>query len=97
MLKHNEVNPLAVFGLRRVEHCPPHFITVCFDAYVPEKHISDWIWENLSERFYIGDDYIPTEGGGMSMQKMVGFENPGEASLFSLVLNTINTVDNNVF
>lgn len=96
MLKHNEANPLSVFGLRRVEHCPPHFTTICFDIYVPEKTISDWIWEHLSGRFYIGDYYEESEGRG-GIQKMVGFELSSEASYFSLLLNTINTQEHNIF
>lgn len=92
MLKHNEVNPLAVFGLRQVEYLPPHFTTITFDIGTTEKIITDWIWENLSGRFYIGDTY--TQGqenrSPISLQKLVGFEIPGEASYFSLILDTIN-------
>lgn len=93
MLKHREVNPLAVFQLRRTEHCPPHFTLVRFDTYSNEKVISDWIWENLEGRFYIGDEYIDGDNNQpIIMQKVVGFEIPGEASYFSLILNTINQV-----
>jgi hypothetical protein len=90
MLKHNEVNPLAVFGLRRVDHCPPHFTKVTFDLATQEKTVTDWIWEHLDGRFYIGDFYIESTGSGVNMQKMVAFETPGEASYFSLILDTIN-------
>ena len=92
MLKHNEANPLAVFQIRRVEHCPPHFTLVKFDTYVGEKHISDWIWENLEGRFFLGDEYTTNDhnGSNVELQKVAGFEIPGEASYFSLVLNTIN-------
>lgn len=93
MLKHNEVNPLAVFGLRRVEHCPPHFVSIRFDCYTADKTITDWIWENLDGRFYAGDEYTAepsTTPTPTQMQKMVAFEQPGEASYFSLILDTIN-------
>ena len=91
MLKHNEVNPLAVFGLRRMDHCPPHFTVVTFEIYAPEKTISDWIWENLDGRFYLGDEYsTDADTKSVRLQKRVGFEIPGEASYFSLVLDTIN-------
>jgi hypothetical protein len=93
MLKHNEVNPLAVFGLRRVEHCPPHFTTIKFSLRTNEKNITDWIWENLAGRFYLGDDYAQTDAGYISMDKLVGFEQAGEASYFSLVIDTINGHD----
>ena len=91
MLKLNEVNPLAVFGMRRLEHCPPHFVIVKFDIYTSEKVITDWIWENLDGRFFIGDQDISENGQEtVSMQKMVGFEIAGEASYFGLILDTIN-------
>ena len=93
MLKHGEANPLTVFGLRRVDHCPPHFTRVLFDLHTTEKAITDWIWENLSGRFYIGDEYIETAGESMHMQKLVAFEIAGEASYFSLIFDTINTTD----
>jgi hypothetical protein len=92
MLKHNEINPLAVFGMRRMDHCPPHFVVLNFDIRVHEKKITDWIWENLDGRFYLGDRYQLIEtSGSVSMQKSIGFEIPGEASYFSLILDTINT------
>jgi len=90
MLKHNEANPLSVFGMRRMDHCPPHFTSVKFDLRTDEKVISDWVWENLDGRFFIGDEYINTPGSSVAMQKMVAFESPGEASFFSLLLDTIN-------
>lgn len=90
MLKHNEVNPLAVFGLRRMEHCPPHFSIVEFELRVSDKIITDWIWENLDGRFYLGDDYTENESGSISMRKIAAFEQGGEASYFSLVIDTIN-------
>jgi hypothetical protein len=93
MLKHNEVNPLTVFGLRRVEHCPPHFTTLQFNVYTSDKIITDWIWEHLTGRFYYGDYFFNNVKGSNSvdMQKRVGFEIPGEASYFSLILDTLQT------
>lgn len=91
MLKHGEINPLAVFGLRRVEHLPPHFVTVKFESNTNDKAVTDWIWEHLEGRFYIGDEYMESsDGETMFMQKVVGFEMPGESSMFALILDTIN-------
>lgn len=91
MLKHNEANPLNVFQLRRVEHCPPHFTTIKFSLRTNEKNITDWIWENLSGRFFLGDDYSENESGHLQFDKIAAFEQPGEASYFSLILDTVNT------
>ena len=57
MLEHGDANPLAVWGLRRVEHIPQHFTRVEFQLLVLEKNITDWIWTNLSGRFYFGEVY----------------------------------------
>lgn len=91
MLKHNEVNPLAVFGMRRLEHCPPHFTSVSFDLYVNEKVITDWVWENLEGRFYFGGEYITdSELPKLTMHQLIAFEIASEASYFSLLLPTLN-------
>jgi hypothetical protein len=93
MLKHNEANPLAVFGLRELDHCPPHFIRVEFELKATEKTISDWIWSNLSGRFWYGDWYFKDDAQNVHTQKCVAFEIAGEASMFALVLDQINHHD----
>jgi hypothetical protein len=90
MLKYGEINPLNVFGLRKVDHCPPHFEKVHFDIAVQEKKISDWIFENLEGRFWFGDSFHQKSEGAMSMVSCVAFELPSEASYFSLMLDQIN-------
>jgi hypothetical protein len=93
MLKYGEVNPLSVFGLRQIEYCPPHFIQVTFDLRTNIKNISDWIHENLSGRFYVGDVFLPnpeSPGSGLTMQKVAAFERHEEASYFGLFLPNIN-------
>jgi hypothetical protein len=90
MLKHNEVNPLAVFGLRELDHCPPHFVRVEFNLRATEKTISDWIWTNLSGRFWYGDYYYKDASNNVVFQKCAAFETPGEASMFALMLDQIN-------
>lgn len=90
MLKYGEVNPLNVFGLRLVEHCPPHFERVTFDIRTSAKQISDWIYENLEGRFWLGDVYDSGPTGSVSINKCAAFEKHSEASYFSLMLDTIN-------
>ena len=94
MLKHNEVNALSVFGLRRVDHCPAHFTRFSFDVTTTDKIITDWIYENLTGRFYYGDMYFVHESNGkVGMHKSAAFEIAGEASYFALQLDTINKHD----
>lgn len=97
MLRYKEVNPLAVFGLRRVEHCPPHFIPVTFDSRVSGKDISDWVYANTEGRFYIGDRYTTNDDDAIVMVKCVAFEIPGEASYFALQLDQINKSTTDLF
>ena len=90
MLKYGEANPLTVFGIRELEHCPPHFTRVCFDLKCPEKNISDWVWTNLTGRFYYNDMYYKDPENNVHTQKCAAFESPGEASMFALILDQIN-------
>ena len=91
MLCNGEANPLTVHGLRELEHCPPHFIKVQFDIRVTQKMVTDWIWENFTGRFWHGDWYYINESGSISMNSCAAFEIPGEASMFSLCLDQIQS------
>jgi hypothetical protein len=90
MLKHNEINPLNVFGLRRLEHCPTHFETLLFDLRAQEKDITDWIYENLAGRFYFDDRYAMNEKGQLVLCKCVAFEDASELTYFAMFMDTIN-------
>jgi hypothetical protein len=88
-------NPLNTFQLRQLDHCPPHFYAVDFHISVAEKKISDWIWEHLHGRFFLGDTYSVTRDSDsnkkyVSVSKRAAFEIHGEASYFAMVLNEIN-------
>jgi hypothetical protein len=93
MLKYGEANPLTVFGLRKLDHCPPHFVRVDFELRTSQKVITDWIWTNLSGRFWYGDWYHRNDDKAVHFTHAVGFEIPGEASMFALMLDTINNHD----
>lgn len=89
MLEHGEVNPLNVFGLRKLDHCPPHFQQYVFDLKTNIKDITDWIHKNLSGRFYVGEVY-QKDANGHHIMCMIGFERHDEVSYFILMLDTIN-------
>ena len=93
MLKHNEVNPLNVFGLRRLAHLPPHFEKLLFDLRAQEKDITDWVYENLAGRFYFDDYYTTTPSGSVAMCKCIAFEDASELTYFGMFLDTINRSD----
>lgn len=95
MLKYNQPNPLNVFGLRQLEHEPPHFTRITFNLRVNQKNISDWVWANLEGRFWIGDYYyVNSETNMLEFTKAVSFERAGEASMFALILDQINSQAN---
>lgn len=91
MLRDGEANPLVVHGLRELDHCPPHFIKVKFDSRCSRKQITDWIWENFQGRFWFDDFYYPNDSGSVAMTACAAFEIPGEASMFSLCLDQIQS------
>ncbi|NBR62155.1 MAG: hypothetical protein EBT86_11085 [Actinobacteria bacterium] len=63
---------------------------VDFDLATADKKISDWIYENLTGRFFLGDILTTRDGHKRYMQKRAGFEIHGEATLFALQINEIN-------
>lgn len=89
MLRNGEANPLTVHGLREMEHCPPHFVQVKFDLRSNRKQVTDWIWENFEGRFWFGDWFDINSSGQCVMTTCAAFEIPGEASMFSLMLDQI--------
>ncbi len=86
MLKHGEINPLNVLGLRQMDHCPPHFYRVLISLSCREKNIIDWVYENLQGRFWAGQAYDDSS----STKFCVAFEIQSEASYFSLFLDQFN-------
>jgi hypothetical protein len=74
-----------------MDHCPPHFFAVDFDLSAGAKKITDWIYENLSGRFYFGEVFLHNEASGQfTITKRAAFEIHSEASYFALVLPEIN-------
>jgi len=82
MLKNKEPNPLAIFNMRKMDYCPPHFQKLVFTLGTGEKDILDWIYENTEGRFYLS-----TEANG---NECVAFEVHNEATYFALFLTQIN-------
>lgn len=90
MLKYKEVNPLNVFGLRRLDFCPPHFFKVALPNAYRNKDTADWIYENLSGRFYLGLSHTKVpDVVGIILAPIVAFELHEEATYFSLFINTL--------
>lgn len=93
MFSNGEVNPLNVSGLRKLTHCPPHFQQFKFDLRTKEKTITDWIYQHMEGRFWIGDTYTRNHSGTIDMQKAVAFELESEVTYFGLLIDNINVTD----
>jgi hypothetical protein len=65
-----------------------------FEPYATEKQITDWLYENLEGRFYVGNIDVARTPGGKPIDRnlLVAFELAAEASYFSLILPSINTI-----
>jgi hypothetical protein len=64
---------------------------VDFNLSCSPKRITDWIYENLSGRFYFGEYTSNTPGSEqIAICKRAAFEIHSEASYFALVLPDIN-------
>jgi len=89
MLVHGEINPLNVTGQREFSYLAPHLVAIYFDRRCTELDLKNWIWANLSGRFWMGT--VMTDSN--DLQACVAFENPAEAGYFSLLLDKINVHD----
>lgn len=90
---------LIPFKSREVKHCPPHFTQVeveiggptfaSLSAWenkpYPHVQIRNWLHETVSNRFFIGK-HINSEGDFQIQSFIVAFEDPADATYFSLLL-----------
>jgi len=84
MVKIKEPNPLNFYDTRQVDFLPSHFeVVITPMTYNINESISTWIKSNLKGRFYIGRGIV-VENGNMETAIRIGFEDPKEASYFSL-------------
>ena len=84
-MKRGKVNPLEVFGVRRVNFCPSYFEDVTINTrYNLSDAMVSWIDENLSGRYYIGKAVNLDEQNKISQVTRIGFEKESELSYFML-------------
>ena len=83
-MKLKEPNPLNFYGLRQVDILPQHFEVVTTPmTYNINESIAAWIKRNLKGRFYIGKGIVTVNNQIETVIK-IGFEDPKEASYFTL-------------
>jgi len=89
MDKQKKINPLNVFGMRRVKFCPPHFESTNVDlTYNMTNSIEQWIDKNTKGRFFLDQQVIfsPHEShmGRKKVKRttVISFENSKDLSYF---------------
>ena len=79
-----KINPTNFFK-RELGYLPPHFVNtvVKVTEYDLEK-IRKWIYEYCSGRYSITRDVIYVDNSSARSVFVLGFENPGDLTLFAL-------------
>jgi hypothetical protein len=85
------VDPIAAMGGRELDFLPKHFHCISLGpSYYDTRKIRNWIWKNQSGRFCITSK-IKVDNKHMNSESVVGFEDSGEAIMFSFILPTLQT------
>lgn len=93
MLTVDKINPLNVLGCREVLDPPPHFHYLFVDLkYNIVSSVKQWIYENLKNRFYIGESLQLTDNQ-LTVRIRIGFEEPKDASFFLLACPLLKYVN----
>jgi len=78
-----KINPNNFFK-RELDTLPPHFVNTVVKAHDSEiEYMRKWIYENCHGRYSITKDII-YEGDQSRAITVIGFENPGDLTLFAL-------------
>ena len=79
-----KINPINFFK-RELDYLPPHLVNtvVKVTEYDLEK-IRKWIYEYCSGRYSITRDVIYVDNSSARSVFVLGFENPGDLTLFAL-------------
>ena len=78
-----KINPKN-FYQRELDMLPPHFVNTVVKAH--EHHIEEmrkWIYEYCTGRYSITRDVVFDRGNSKAVT-VLGFENPGDLTLFAL-------------
>jgi hypothetical protein len=77
------INPNNFFN-RELDILPPHFVNTVVKAHDSDIELmKKWIYENCSGRYSITKD-VKYEGDTSRSVTVIGFENPGDLTLFAL-------------
>jgi len=78
-----KINPNNFYG-RELHILPPHFVNTITRAHDGEvEKMRKWIYENCTGRYSITKD-VKFDGDQSKTVTVIGFENPGDLTLFAL-------------
>ena len=79
-----KINPKN-FYQRELNILPPHFVNTVVKAHdVDIEKMQKWIYEYCSGRYSITRDVIYVDNSSARSVFVLGFENPGDLTLFAL-------------
>jgi len=90
-------NPLNVLGLRQLHWCPEHFtvihVKLSKSSWITDdamKKCERWIYNNLHEKFCISPT-LKILNNEIVAAYAIGFDNPSEATYFSIGCPLLNS------
>ena len=79
-----KINPINFFK-RELNYLPLHFVNTVVKCHEGElEKIRNWIYEYCSGRYSITRDVIYVDNSSARAVFVLGFENPGDLTLFAL-------------
>ena len=85
----NDVNPLNVLGMRRLNRIPPNFTKFQIKNFIDIKELDRWIYLNLNSRYCVKKSTAVVDNKLTTIIE-VGIEDPKEVSMMTLACPYIN-------
>lgn len=85
----NDVNPLNVLGMRRLNRIPPNFTKFQIKKFIDIREIDRWIYLNLNSRYCVKKSTAVVENKLTTIVE-VGIEDPKEVSMMTLACPYLN-------
>jgi hypothetical protein len=85
----NDVNPLNVLGMRRLNRIPPNFTKFQIKTFVDIRELDKWIYLNLNSRYCVKKSTAVVDNKLTTIIE-VGIEDPKEISMMTLACPHLN-------
>lgn len=89
-LNRNNVNPLSVLNVRKLNFIPEHFTSKSIGYIHDIKFLNHWINTNLNSRYAIVKNHVIDSNNKIIENFIVGFEDPKEITVFNLACPIIH-------